>query len=206
MVMFSCKLCYSINLGGIVSTSTVHQSLLFCFTLYIAFGDIPSRHSLSIHEELTVCFVSGGAAVHGPNVLWSTPPIQKSTIETTWMESPSMLEIAYVWRIENVSSWVPLHCTFPKSIVQAYDKVQTSVETIPYIEGTRKGVICWSVKFQYFHGSWFLIVCVLHLSGTGWSWPAWDSSLVMSEVADPVSPSSTGSCCFGSKQGRPIGW
>ena len=51
------------------------------------------------HEELTVWFVSSGAAVHGPNVLWSTLPIQRSTTETTSIEFPSMLEIVYVCQI-----------------------------------------------------------------------------------------------------------
>ena len=134
-------LCTLINLCGINSTHTVHQGLLCCFTLCIAFWGILSRHSLSFYEELTVGFVSGGATAHGPNVLWSTPPIQESTIKTAPMESPSMLETVHVWQIKDVSSRVPLCCTFPKSVIQAYHKVQKSVETVPYIKDTRHGVI-----------------------------------------------------------------
>ena len=54
-----------------------------------------ARHSFSFSGELLVWFISSGTAAHGPIVLWSTPSIQKSTIETTWVESPSMLEIAH---------------------------------------------------------------------------------------------------------------
>ena len=65
--------------------------LLCCFILYIAFRAILSRHWQSLYEELTIWFSSGVAAVLRPKVLWSTPlPVQKSTIETTSMESPSM--------------------------------------------------------------------------------------------------------------------
>ena len=119
-----------INHCGVNSTHTVHQGLLCCFTLYIAFfGGILARHSLSFSGKLLVGFVSSGAAAQGSNVLWFTPPIQTSTIDTTWVESPSMLQI------------VLLHCTLPESIVQAYHQVQTSVETISYIEGARSGGI-----------------------------------------------------------------
>ena len=94
--MFPTKSWYSINLCDINSTHTVQQVLLCYFTLYIAFGDILSRHSQSFYDELTVWFVSGGVAAHRPNVLWSTSPVQRSTMETTLMELPSMLEIVCV--------------------------------------------------------------------------------------------------------------
>ena len=73
-------------------------------------------------------------------------PFQKSTIETTWMEYPSMLKIAHAWQI---SSGVPLHCTFLKSIVQAYHQVQANVEAIPYIEGARSVGISLSIVQAY---------------------------------------------------------
>ena len=82
MVIFLIISCCSINLGGIISTSTVHQSFYFIaditvlFYLIHCFGVILSRHSGILYEELTGWFVSGEAAVHGPNVLWSTPPIK----------------------------------------------------------------------------------------------------------------------------------
>ena len=47
--------------------------LLSCFTLYIAFRVILYRHSQSLYEELTVWFVSSGAAVHGPNFFGPLP-------------------------------------------------------------------------------------------------------------------------------------
>ena len=86
----------SINLSGIISTSTVHQGFyliadvtVFTMLVYLihCFGVILSRNSQSLYEELTVWFASGGAAVLRPNVLCSITPIQKSTIATTSMES-----------------------------------------------------------------------------------------------------------------------
>ena len=148
MVICSIKSCYSINLGGIISTHTVHQGyllllqmLLGCFTLYITFRVILSQHSQSLYRELTVWFISGGVAVHRPKCPLVHSPIQKSTIATTSMESPSMLEIVCIWQIWDVSSRVSSHCTLPKSIVQVYHWMQTSVGTIPYIEGTVRRVI-----------------------------------------------------------------
>ena len=83
-----------INCCGVNSTYTMHKGLLCHFTMCIAlFWGILARHLLHFYGKLLVWFVSGGAAVHRPNVLWSTPPSKKSTIETTWVESPPMLKM-----------------------------------------------------------------------------------------------------------------
>ena len=86
LLIYQWHLVCLINCCGVNSTHTVHQGILCCFTLYIAFlVGILARHSLSFSGELFAWLVSGGAAVHRPNVLWSTPPIQKSTTGTTWI-------------------------------------------------------------------------------------------------------------------------
>ena len=58
-----------------------------------------------------------------------------------------------------------------------------------------------SMKFQYLHGSWFLVHAP-HLSEAGWSWPAWDPSFTGSGVANPVVSGLTSFCCFDSKLDR----
>ena len=60
-----------------------------------------------------------------------------------------------------------------------------------------------SLKFQYPHGSWFLVMHVLFLSGAGW----FDQSEIhhpsdLGRLTDPVDSRLTGSCCFGSELGR----
>ena len=109
-------------------------------------------------------------------------PIQKYTIETTLMQSPSMPVIVCVWQIYDGSSRVSSHCTLLQSIVQAYHKMQTTVQTIPHVKGTRRGVISLQCKILVPHGSWFLVMHALCLSEAGWSWPAcrlWRSHLIL---------------------------
>ena len=91
-------------------------------------------------------FISpGGATALGPNILWSTPPIQKSTIETASMASPSMPEVVCVWQIYDDSSSVFTLYSSGKCC-KAYHKVQTCVQTIPHIKGTRRGVTSLECK------------------------------------------------------------
>ena len=149
------------------------QMLLCCFTLYVTFGVMLFRHSQSLHKELTVWFVSGQAAVHGPKCPLVHSPIQKSTTETTSMKSPSMLEIVGVWQIYDVSSGVSSHCTLPKSIVRPTVRCRQVWRPSYILKALGRGYFHCSVKFQYLHGSLFLIVHALCLSGAGWSWSAW---------------------------------
>ena len=58
-----------------------------------------------------------------------------------------------------------------------------------------------SVKFQYLHGSWFLVVHAFSLSGAGQSWPAWDPSFAWSGAANLIDNGLTSSQCFGSELG-----
>ena len=150
---------YLINCCGLNSTHTVHQGLLCCVTLYITFLWDYTSHTLTKFlwgATCLVCNTNRGAAVHRPNVLWSTPPIQKSTTKTTWVESPPMLKIAQALQIFSI---VLLHCTLPKSIVQAYHQVQTSVDTVPYIKGTRVGGIL--LKCEIPVPPWELVLCCM---------------------------------------------
>ena len=124
--------------------STLLQKLLFllcCFTLYIAW------------------LSSGWAAVLGPTILWSTPSIQKCTIETTLIESPSMPEIVYVYR----SMMVQVECLqtllFPKVLYRPTMRCR-QVCRPSHISKTLGGVLfCCSTNFWYLHGSCSLL-CV----------------------------------------------
>ena len=112
-VMFLLKSHCSINLGA-TGLVLLLQMLLCCSTLYIALRVILSRHSQGLYEELTVWLVSGKVAVHRPNVLWSTPPTQKSTIKLhQW--NPCPIQKMFVSdRFKIFSSRVSSHCTFPQ--------------------------------------------------------------------------------------------
>ena len=109
---------FSINQCGVISTSTVHQGFYLIADDTVLFYLIHHFQGCIV-QTLTEClwgadwFSSSGAAMLWPNILWSTPPVQKSTIETTWIESPSMQEIVCVWQICNGSSTVSSHCTLP---------------------------------------------------------------------------------------------
>ena len=84
---------------------------------------------------------SGGAAVLRLNNIWSTPPIQKSTIETTLMVPQPTPGFVFVCQICNGLSIVSSHCTPHKNIVQAYLDVQADAQANPHIEGTGEDVI-----------------------------------------------------------------
>ena len=65
--------------------------LLLCSACHLLLGvELPYIPRVSMGVTLLV--FSGGTAAHRPNNLWSSPPIQKSTIETTLKEFPSMVK------------------------------------------------------------------------------------------------------------------
>ena len=63
---------------------------------------------------------------------------------------------------------------FPKALYRPTLRCR-QVWRPPHILEAPGGVLFYcSSKFQYLHGSWFLVVHALCLGGAGWSWPAWD--------------------------------
>ena len=116
------------------------QVLLYCTTVYLVFRVALPRHSQDLHGELSFGF-PGRAAVLRTNILWSTPPIQKSTIELTLMVSPSMPGIICVWQIWDGLHRVCLHCIPHENTVQAWHDVKADAQASPHIKGTGKDVI-----------------------------------------------------------------
>ena len=70
--------------------------VLYCFTLSVTLFLVWDCQSLYAYYSLGFFLVK--AAVLRPNNLWSTPPIQKSTIGTMLMESLSMLKVSGAWQ------------------------------------------------------------------------------------------------------------
>ena len=84
----------------VTSTDTLHQVLqvlLYCSTVYIIFRVVLPRHSSSLYGELS--FFPVGQLHSGQISFGPLPLIQKSTIESTSMVSPSMSEIICVRQI-----------------------------------------------------------------------------------------------------------
>ena len=80
-------------------TADVIILVLYCFTQPVTlFSGWDWKTLTESLWGLLSWFLSGGAAVPRPNNLWSTLPIQKSTIEMTLMESPSMLKVSGAWQ------------------------------------------------------------------------------------------------------------
>ena len=67
-------------------------------------------------------------------------------------------------------------------------------------------LFCCSVTFWYLHESWFLVIHLLHLSGAGWSWPAWDSWFTGSRAANLAESGLTSSHCFACELCRLSSW
>ena len=154
-----------INFCCFNSTYTVHQGLLSCFTLYIAFWGYTIQTLTTFLWGANCLVVSGGAAVHGPNVIWSTPPLYKNPPQKLhgWNPHPCSFcgGIAHVWWIEDVPSRVSLHCTFPKSIVQAYKCGDCSIHQ-------RDQVWCCFAEVWNFGTSMGVVPHCRSTSGGGW--------------------------------------
>ena len=142
--------------------------LLCWLTLYIPFRVILSRHSQSLYEELAVWFVSGEAAALRSNILSFTSLIQISTIQATSMESPSMQEIVSErFRMVQVEC---LHTVlFPKTLYRPTIRCRQVCRPSHTLKAPGVVLLYCSVKFWYLQGNWFLVMCVLCLSGAGWS-------------------------------------
>ena len=88
----NCIVTLLINHNIVASINKLHRVLqMFHYysTMYTIFRVYcPDTHRTSMGSCLFG--FSSGAAVLRPNILWSPPPIQKSTTESTWMVFPSM--------------------------------------------------------------------------------------------------------------------
>ena len=142
-------------------------------------------------------FFSVGAVVLGPNNLWSTPPIQKSTTETTLMEFSSMLK----WVVPSRHGMEQVKCVYtilPRKIVYRHDIKCRQIHRPMHASQMLGGLGSSSnAKFWYLHGSQFWVVCVPHLSEAGWSGPPWDVLPTVSDVAIADSSTSGGSLSTG---------
>ena len=181
-----------INHSGVTPSDTVCQVFVFpmvpyYFTVYIIFGVVLPRHSQGLYGELFFGF-PGGAAALRPNILWSTPPIQKSTLKSTLMVSPSVPKIVCVWQTCDGSSRLTSHCSPNENCVWHDMMCRQMHRSIHISKVLGRMVFCHTVKFWYFHWSWCFVFLELCLSGTGMSLLAWSPSSAESWLVDPVSP------------------
>ena len=85
------------------------------------------------------------------------------------MESPSMQEFVCVDR-SKLAQVECLHTVlFSKALYRPTIRCGQVCRPSHILKA--QGVVLFhcSVKFQYLHGNWFLVMHVLHLSGAGWS-------------------------------------
>ena len=145
------------------------QMLLCCFTIYIAFRIILSRHSQGFYEELTVWFVSGEAAVHKTKCPLVPP-------------KPKIYHRNFINAVPHPSQKLFVFDRFKMFQVEClYTVLSQKALYRPTIRGRQvwrpshiskaSGEVLFhcSAKFWHLHGSWFLVVHVLCLSGAGWS-------------------------------------
>ena len=148
----------------------VHQGSSCCFLLCLSpsfLGGV-AAHSQGLYGGYPCwIFFSGGAVALQPNNLWSTPPIQKSTIETTLREFPSMPKwVVLSWHgVEKVEC---VHTVLSQKMVYRQDMPWKQIHRPTNVSKMLDRLVSVSkLKFWYLHGSWFWVVCVLHLSGAG---------------------------------------
>ena len=141
-------------------------------------------------------FFSLWAVVLRPNNLWSTPSIQKSTIDTTLMEFPSMLK----WVVPSRHGMEQVKCVytiFPMKMVHRHDMKWRQIHRPIHTSQMPGGLVSANnAKFWYLHGSWFWVACVPCLSGAGWSGLPWDMLPVVSDVAIPDGSASASSLSY----------
>ena len=186
------------------SMHTVHQGLLHCFTLYITLFWGYTGQTLTKFLWGTACLFCkwwGTCAQTKCPLVHS--PIQKSTTEITWVESPSMQKLLMPDRCQVECFYTVL---FPKALYKPTIKCRQVWRLSHTLQVPGLVAFHWSAKFWYLHGSWVLIVHALHWNGAGWSWPAWELSIVISEVVNSVSFRLTGLDCFVGESGGLSGW
>ena len=166
--------------------------------MYIVSRVTLPRHYQGLYWELSLGSPSGAAAL-GPNVLWSTPPIQKSIITSILMVSPSMPKMLCVWQTCDGSSRVSSHCTPHKTAYRHMMMCRQMHWPTQILKAPGRILFHHTAKFQYLHGGWFLIFLGLCLSGTCVSLLAWSPSSVESGLVNLVRSGLTGLCCFDSE-------
>ena len=119
------------------------QSLLCCFHLILHLWGIPSRHSQSFCEELVCKWWGSCAWTKCPLVPSPHPKIHHRNYMDGIPIHARNCSCLTDWRCFKQSAFT---LYFPKSIVQTYHKVLTSMEPVPYIWGTRSGVILLKCK------------------------------------------------------------
>ena len=157
--------------------------------------ELPNTARVSMGFTLLGFFWWGSCAQ--TNNLWSTPPIQKSTIEQPLTESPSMLKVSDTWQKWDGTSKVCLHYTSHKTVYK-HDIRWRQMHRPTHASKMPGGLISAdSAKLWYHHGSWFCVACVPHLNRSGWSWLPWDMLSVVSDVAIPDGTELAGSLSTG---------
>ena len=174
------------------------------FTMYIVFRVILPRHSWSLYGGLSFDFPSGTVVLR-PNILWSTPPIQESMIDSTLVVSPPMPEIICVWA---VMVWVECFNTvLVTKAVNRHDKMCKQMHRSTHKSKVPGRVsFCHGAKFQYLNRSWFLIFLELCLREAGSSLLAWSPSSTESGLVNPVNSGSTSLHCSDGEWGVSSSW
>ena len=128
----------------------MHQGLCCCcFWLCLSPGFLggTAAHSQGLYRVLFLeKKFSGGAVALGPNNLWSTPPIQKSTTGTTLREFPFHAEMSGALQTCDGIGRVYLHCTPPGNGVQMGQDMETDTKTNLCIPDTGWAGICQQAK------------------------------------------------------------
>ena len=116
---------------GFVFIEDVIVLILYCFNLPVTLflGWDCQTLPESLWGLFSWVFFLVRAATPGPKNLWSSSPIEKSTIETTLMESPSMLNVSGAWQKWDGTSKVYLHYTSHENGVQAWYQVEANAQT-----------------------------------------------------------------------------
>ena len=144
-----------------------------------------AAHSQSLYWVYSFGFFSGGAVVLGPNNLWSTSPIQKSTIETTLREVPSMPKWVVLSR-QGVEQVECVHTVLTQKMVYKQDSICRQIHRPTNASQMPDGLVSASKpKFWYLHRTQFQVVHVLHLSGAGWSRLPWNMLPAAFDVTVP---------------------
>ena len=121
------------------------QELPYYFTMYIIFRVLLPRHWQGLYGVLSFGF-PGGSAVLRPNILWSTPTVQKSTIKSTLMVSLSIPKFVYVWQTCDGLNTVSSYCILHKYSVKAWHDVQADAQANLHMEGHQEGCDCAIVQ------------------------------------------------------------
>ena len=127
-----------------------------------------ASHSLGLYRNTVLDFYfTVGQLLLGQISFGPLLTTQRSTVESTLKEFPSMPKLNSAWQTHGGTSSV-IHTILFQKMVCRQNMIWRQIHRPIHASQMPDGLVSASkLRFQYLHGSWFWVFCTLHLSAAG---------------------------------------